>query len=270
MKGDKILQLLDFSKEMVNKTKIHFAIGLPDRYDALYRFYDNTFKDWQEFQNKKNFERDYIFSLIYYKKDEWLFAGIYKRLGLKRLSKKYKYETELLDIGKDFIGRLIIKFEKKFRYCYVNMETYVEEFTISEILKQEHTIYLFPGYEYVRVNYDFLKKIINSDDQIWKTALKSVKGVYLITVKTNGKFYVGSATGKENIWGRWKNYVENGHGGNIELKKIINKKGIEYASNFQFSILEIKNLNTDDDEVIKRENFWKEVLLLREFRYNKN
>lgn len=42
--------------------------------------------------------------------------------------------------------------------------------------------------------------------------------MYLITDSSNGKKYVGSATGENMIWGRWKDYIANGNGGNIELK----------------------------------------------------
>lgn len=60
------------------------------------------------------------------------------------------------------------------------------------------------------------------------------KRVYVITDKSNGKHYVGSAYGEYAFWSRWAQYAENGHGGNIELKKIIKERGIKYAQNFQF------------------------------------
>ena len=57
-----------------------------------------------------------------------------------------------------------------------------------------------------------------------------------ITDSSNGKKYVGSATGENMIWGRWKDYIANGNGGNIELKSL----DFEYIQkNFRYSILEI-------------------------------
>lgn len=70
----KINNLIELHSEMINKTKIHFAIGATEKFEPLYEFYRDIFKDWQETQNNKNCERDYILSLIYYGKDEWLFA----------------------------------------------------------------------------------------------------------------------------------------------------------------------------------------------------
>ena len=115
-----------------------------------------------------------------------------------------------------------------------------------------------------------MKTIIEREEPSWKTALSSVKGVYIITDKSNGKIYVGSAYGESSFWSRWSLYARNGHGGNKELKRIIREKGLKYASNFQFSILEVRSNITDDEEIIKREAYWKNVLKSREFGYNEN
>lgn len=60
------------------------------------------------------------------------------------------------------------------------------------------------------------------------------------------------------------------HGGNADLKAIIDKEGFEYTKNFLFSILETRSMNAEDDEIIKRESYWKDILLTRGFGYNKN
>jgi hypothetical protein len=82
--------------------------------------------------------------------------------------------------------------------------------------------------------------------------------------------YVGSAYGGDGIWQRWTAYVKTGHGGNKEIKALLKQKGANYAWNFQFSILEVTDLNANEDHAIKREAHWKKVLLSREFGYNKN
>lgn len=48
----------------------------------------------------------------------------------------------------------------------------------------------------------------------WKTALAQWRGVYYIFDTAQAKGYVGSASGRENILGRWQNYAAPGHGGN--------------------------------------------------------
>jgi len=48
--------------------------------------------------------------------------------------------------------------------------------------------------------------------------------VYVITNTDNGKLYVGSVTGRNGIYQRWKNYIDNGHGGNTELSKLVEQQ----------------------------------------------
>ena len=196
--------------------------------------FKGTFKSWQERQSKKNFERDYILSLIYYGRDEWVFGGIYKRKDVERKKDYFEYDTELLNLRKDLIGRLIVYFPRLGRQSYLNLEKWVDKLEVVEILRKPYTVKDFPGYENVLIDFDLLKTIIERREPSWKTALSSVKGVYIITDKSNGKIYVGSAYGKASFWSRWALYAKNGHGGNKELKRIISKKGLKYASNFQF------------------------------------
>ena len=70
------------------------------------------------------------------------------------------------------------------------------------------------------------------------------------------------------ILGRWQNYIKDMHGGNKQLKQL----DLEYIkNNFKFSILENFKSSVDDEIIINRENFWKDVLLTRgEFGYNDN
>jgi hypothetical protein len=264
----KIVDLLGV-KEQIKKTKIHFAIGAEKKEEPLRSFLNGNFKEWQEVQRNKNFERDYILSLIYYGKNEWLFGGIYKRIGLKEEDGKFIYTTELLDNANELIGRLIIKYEKLFRQSYTYAETCINEFDLLEILRKKYSIEPFPGYENVRIDFELLKTIILKEEESWKTALSNVKGVYLISDIKTGKLYVGAAYGENAFWNRWTNYIRTGHGGNEGLKNLIREKGVEYAKNFQFAILETSNMK-EDDAVKSRESFWKNVLLSKEFGYNKN
>lgn len=263
--------ILPFIEANQKSIKVHCAIGRLNKFEPLYSFSKGTFMEWQNGQNNKNFERDFILSLIYYKRNEWLFAGIYKRRNVsQKANGGYEYKTELLDIGQDLIGRLIIAFDKDFRASYLNLEKHIDDLYLSEILKKPYKLDPFPGFENVNVSYGLLKEIIHENEQTWKSALSNIKGVYLISDQKNGRLYVGSAYGDEAFWTRWKNYIETGHGGNVLLKEILGLNSVEYLDNFNFSILEIMKMNTDDDQIIKREAYWKNILMTRGFGYNKN
>ena len=150
------------------------------------------------------------------------------------------------------------------------LENHYQDITLSEVLKKPYRVAEFPGYENVLLLFEELKEVITEEEITWKTALQNSKGIYLITDVHNGKHYVGSAYGEEALWNRWAYYATNGHGNNRELKRLIEEKGIDYANNFQFSILEIRSKVTDDQEVMKREAHWKRMLRAREFGYNDN
>ncbi|GAG85125.1 unnamed protein product [marine sediment metagenome] len=66
----------------------------------------------------------------------------------------------------------------------------------------------FDNYDDTNLTYSELKNIISQRDPSWMTALKNIEGIYLITDKSNGKHYVGSAyNGEGGIWSRWSDYI---------------------------------------------------------------
>lgn len=92
----------------------------------------------------------------------------------------------------------------------------------------------------------------------------------MIADRATGKLYVGAAYGEDNFWQKWSMYAQACHGNNKQLKELYDKHGSDYFKNFNFSILEIFKNTTDVEEIQKRENYWKKVLLTREFGYNDN
>lgn len=254
--------------------KVHLACwnGLSDPLDI---FLAGDFQSWQERQNQKNFEREYIISLIQLPdKSSWLFAGIYKRLSVSETKIKehdrWIYKTELSDCAEELIGRLIIDFKRPFRTSYPRAEICDESLVVSEIKPQRLSIQDFPGYNQTSISKAKLDIIIKQQIQSWRGALSNIAGIYLITDNKTGKLYVGSATGSEGIWQRWSDYSANGHGGNKELRNLLKEKGADYSQHFQYSILEIADTHASDQDILTRESYWKQVLRTREFGYNSN
>ena len=98
----------------------------------------------------------------------------------------------------------------------------------------------------------------------WKSALSHWRGIYYIFDTSDGKGYVGSAYGKDNLLGRWLNYASSGHGGNRLLR------GRDPA-NFRFTILQRVSPDMEADEVIRLESSWKQRLHTRKpFGLNDN
>lgn len=115
-----------------------------------------------------------------------------------------------------------------------------------------------------------LASIIRQDNPSWRAALANVAGVYVITDGETGNQYVGSVYGGIGLWQRWTAYAKTGHGGNRELRELLRNEGDDYATNFQFSLLEVCDINANQEYVIARESHWKDVLMTREFGLNWN
>ncbi len=90
----------------------------------------------------------------------------------------------------------------------------------------------------------------------WRAQLSAWRAIYFIFDTADGKGYVGSAYGVENLLGRWLNYSASGHGGNKYLRGRL-------PDGFQFTILERLSPDMEADDVIRRENTWKERLHTR-------
>ncbi|EAR61911.1 GIY-YIG nuclease family protein [Neptuniibacter caesariensis] len=230
---------------------------------------------WNTWRSSKDeFSRQYIFSLIdfYPESDTWLFGGIYRVLHRGDVAHDHSYEIEELPEFSPYVGRLKIKLPKPSRGRAFYLENHLENMMVSEILKQPYSGEQFPGYENINHTFSALSVIFKQSKPDWRAALENIKGVYVITDKSNGKTYVGSAYGDSGVWSRWSCYIGTGHGWNDELTKIIDSEGFEYAeNNFTLSLLEHRPMKVDDKFIIERESYWKEVFLSRgAFGYNKN
>lgn len=87
----------------------------------------------------------------------------------------------------------------------------------------------------------------------WKSALSEWRGIYYIFDTSDGKGYVGSAYGKDNLLGRWLNYATHGHGGNVLLRQ-------RDPTNFRFTILQRVSPDMEADDIIRLEGSWKQRL----------
>lgn len=272
-------KLLHFSDEDFYKYKLHLAAynGETHPLDVFARDFDEWI-DWNQWRGGKNdFNRQYIFSLIqdYHRPNKYVFGGIFE--VIERYD-DYEdttvgYKVVLSEDFKELIGRLIVELTyDSHRGRAFRFESYIDYLFVSEITEKPYEGVEFPGYDNVLIDFPTLEILARNQKTDWRVALQNQKGIYVIVDKKNGKKYVGSAYNDCGIWSRWCCYAGTAHGGNDALVELIEKEGIEYArNNFQLSILEVWPMKTDDETIINRESFWKEVLLTRgEFGYNNN
>ena len=273
----------------LNKTKIKFNMNAGN---VEIRAWDLLFKEdeteWEQINawktkhpNNNLNHADYLlaFAQYYpYGPEYFIFGGLYKIKKIEpEVFDEVGYELTLMDDYKEYRKRLIVKLKKPigrdlYNRLYKNIQDTLEPevYEIAPNTKLGH----FPGYQNVTLSHPQMQQIISRNEPSWKQALMNVKGVYVITDLSNGKLYIGSASGNtDGIWQRWSDYanIENLTGCNKLLNEIKLDKGKDYiVNNFQYSILEIFDTKTKADTIINRENYWKNVFCTRKYGMNFN
>jgi hypothetical protein len=129
----------------------------------------------------------------------------------------------------------------------------------------------FPGFDDLELDHVGLLALFeDSRYESWHSALGAVQGIYVIADQSNGKLYVGKADGSERILGRWRQYAQNGHGDNIELKRLLSDDP-QHARHFQYSLLRVFGPSVDESIVNRAEGHFKRTLQSRKpHGYNEN
>jgi hypothetical protein len=118
--------------------------------------------------------------------------------------------------------------------------------SVSSILEESALDPPLPFWDQLVFNFDELAVLSNR----WKLKLSEWRAIYYIRDMSDGRGYVGSAYGSDNLMGRWSRYAASGHGGN---KLLISRD----PRNFRFSILQRLGPDLDAESVIAIEKSWK-------------
>lgn len=262
--------------EFPDKTKVKFNMNAGDRSLPAWDYLRDDDPEWigmNAYKTKhanNNLNRaEYLlaFAQYYpYGPNYFIFGGMYKvEMIIPEVFYEKGYSLTLLDIYDDYRKRLIIKLEKPIgRNIYNKPYNTVQRSLNPEIYELAPSTKLgsFPGYNRVSLKHKDLQVIIKNEAPEWKTALSNVKGIYCITDQSNGKLYIGSASGdNEGIWQRWSSYanVANLTGGNKTFVEIKNNGADHIIDNFTYSILEIFDTRMQEREIKLREEYWKRV-----------
>lgn len=272
----KLNDLLNLSNEELKTVKVRFnqSNGIENPMDLYLKNPEIVNNQWFLWRTKSKLFKvgEIAICLLKLSSDTWLLTTIKKITEDLDVCDSINYKAEELGKYNKFYGRVILKYHKTVQTQVMHLGTVKDELEVLEILPTIFDGDEFAGYDKVSLSYSQLEAIIKLKKQTWIGALENQKAVYLQTDKVTGKLYVGSATSDQGmLLSRWKNYIENGHGGNVGLKELVREKGFDYIKkNFQYTIIENFNAKVDDHYVLERESYWKEVLRSREFGYNKN
>ena len=246
------------------------------------------FEEYQKIQPVDYFcRKKYIFSFVNQQGTSARFIGVYRVeniISIKQADQMKGYPLyedydredlvyyclKKLDCLEDLTKRLVIEWGTGTRKIVQHKwETLCKKAVLSIDDQPDD---FFPGYEKVLWSFSEMSRFVSnpvSYPEVYK-ALAAVNGVYLVLDPVDNKQYIGSATGAEGIFGRWKIYAStDGKGGrdeggaNKKLAEHLNKHPNRYLE-LQYSILCVlyKTGNTDKDKkaAIDMESLYKEKL----------
>ena len=187
-----------------------------------------------------------------------------KRYGMRGFTKEEKrrsvlwFDLTITDFCREWQGKLIIDWPPP----PIHWARFVSEaqFPISAILEDSVLHETLPAWDELVIS----KAKFADLPPKWCEELKRWRGIYYIFYPSDRKGYVGSAAGKDNIYGRWKYHVKVG-GDSAEMRK-------RKLEDFEFSVLQTLNSNATKKAVLEPEAKWKIRLhtSLKESGLNKN
>lgn len=253
-------------------------IGGKEYRDSLYDIYlyeNEAFMTYQSEQLVKRFKDvDYIVAFIGEESSASRFVGVYKNCGIIKMLEDYKGEAHARFDLRELDGFELLK--ERVIIDWKNPISWLQHYTnIMPVIRidkgiTENNLPVFTRFEDVMLNYDQLKMIIESNNQDWKSKLESCNCIYLILDKNTGKQYIGSTYNSTGIWKRWEEYAQTGHGGDTELKKLLDSDPNYAKKYFQWCILETLPLKILEEHAIDRESLYKRKFGTREHGYNNN
>lgn len=230
----------------------------------------------------------FMLSFVNISRQDYRFAGLFEVLGFdfqtnsqmdadprrRILCERYGEQTQaemaksdgregrkIFDLAlstnmRDFIGRLVVNKPRDRNYLRIlsNLNC-----PVVEITRESQLLPPPPSWDGFIVSASEVKKLPSAHE----ARLREWRGIYQIVDRSDGARYVGSAYGEENLLGRWRQHVASAKGVTVELRE-------RSPDNFQFSILELLAPTAGVDEVVQKENSWKERLATREFGLNRN
>jgi len=242
----------------------------------------NAYQQTQTKQVEREMERaGYVAAFIGHEPGKALFVGLYskegsksitpsqywriaanvelKAFGVKGFTKESPrstilwFDLSLVDFYPHWKGKLIVRWPRPDRNWHRWAHKPKNEMPVLAILEESALDAAMPEWNAI----DLAWKELGQLPTRWKSALNEWRCIYYIFDTSDGKGYVGSAYGDNNLLGRWLNYGARGHGGNRLLRH-------RDPQNFRFSILERVSPDMDASDVIHLETTWKERLHTRQ------
>jgi hypothetical protein len=263
------------SEPQLNKVLPWLAAEKPDLFNA----YQQTQGDKLERVMQAMEGSGYVASFIGHEAGKALFVGLYaigksrlltydeywsvpdhislKTLGMKGFTCDEKrssvlwFDLLLTDFYADWKGKLIVRWPSPERSWW--RRAHRNEFPVLAVLEDSVLDAAMLEWDAIDLTWEQLGVLPTR----MRYALSQWRGIYYIFDSSDGKGYIGSAYGKDNLLGRWQDYAVSGHGANRLLRQ-------RDPKHFHFTIIERVSPDMEADDIIRRENSWKQRLHTRQ------
>lgn len=159
--------------------------------------------------------------------------------------------SPVADFHPEWKGRLVIKWPPPERSWWRRAHN-TNEMAVLAIREESAFDAALPPWEQIVLSWYDLAVMPSK----LRAAVHEWRGDYFIYDTLKQKGYVGSASGRDNLLGRWTGYAASGHGGNALLKDC-------EPTNLLFSILQRVSPDLPMEDVIALETTWKKRLHTR-------
>ncbi|NGY03364.1 GIY-YIG nuclease family protein [Solimonas terrae] len=261
------------SEPALNKVLPWLAAERPEVFNA----YQQTQGERLEKTMQKLQGKGYVASFIRHSAGKALFVGLYAIGASKSLSTKqywavpaYQemqkfgmrgfrkerasvlwFDLAITDFYAHWQGKLVVVWPPPDRSWYRWASR--NDIPVAAILEDSALVASMPSWDELDLAWDELRVLPTR----WLDALSHWRGIYYIFDTHDGKGYVGSAAGSDNLLGRWMGYGSTGHGGNKLLRD-------RDPKTFRFTILQRVSPDMEVSDVVRLENTWKERLHSRQ------
>jgi hypothetical protein len=229
----------------------------------------DLYQSHQKIENRKRLAAKYWASFLGLPTAETLFVGLY-RVGNRSLLEQDTpwphgdgidkagtcdvYALTLDQALGGFVGKLVIKWTgQEINWIQPSANRWEKPILELRLAFKEDP---FPGFLDLQVPFSQVKTMPPG----WKDAVRSARGIYLLTCPTSGRLYVGAALGQNGFLGRWLTYAADRHGGNKELK--------ENPADYVISVLEVAGTAASERDILAMEVRWMKKFGTKAFGLN--
>jgi hypothetical protein len=163
------------------------------------------------------------------------------------------FDLALTDFYAHWKGKLIVGWPRLDKNWHRWAHKPRNEMPVLTILEESALDTAMPEWDAIDLTWDQLGVL----PKRWKSKLSEWRGIYYIFDTSDGKGYVGSAYGEDNLLGRWLDYAAGGYKGVRLLRQ-------RDPRNFRFAILQRVSPDEKPDDVIRLESSWKQRLHTRQ------